>query len=104
MFPGRIQDPEDAKHLVISYQTAAGAIASMSRHIFPLMTYKDALTRRFKVDGKTTAGDLRNPAEGSKKLLIYSTNMHPRSILHPTNCTAKSRPMDRATCIATMLP
>ena len=82
MSPGHIQNPEGAKHLVISYQTAAGAIATISRHRFPLMTYKDVLTCKLKVEEKMTAGYLRNPMEGSKKLLIYSANMHPRSILN----------------------
>ena len=54
MSTGRIQDPEGAKHLVISYQTAAGAIAAIIRHKFPIMTYKDALTGRLKVDKEMT--------------------------------------------------
>lgn len=83
MYSGRIQDPEGAKHIVISHQTAAGAIATMSRHKFPLMTYKDALTGKLKVDYKMTAGYLRNPAEGSNNLMIYSVNMHPRNVLNP---------------------
>ena len=37
-------------------------------------------------------------------MLIYSANMYPRNILHPTNCTAKNSPRDRATWIAIMLP
>ena len=68
------------------------------------MTYKDALTGKLKANEKMTAGDLRNLSEWSKKLLIYSANMHPRSILNPSNCTVKSSPRDRATWIATMLP
>ena len=92
----RIHDPEGAKHLVISYQTATGAIATISRHKFPIMTYKDALTGKLKVDEIMKVGDLRNPSEGTKKLLIYSANMHPRNALNPANCTAKSSPRDRA--------
>ena len=69
MSTGRIQDPEGAKHLVISYQTAAGAIATISMHKFPIMTYKDALTGKLKVDENMRAGGLRNPSEGTKKLL-----------------------------------
>jgi len=87
---GRIHNPEGAKHLVISYQTAARAIASITIHRFPLMTYKDALTGRLKVDENMIARDLRNPSEGPKKLIIYSANMHSRSALNPTNCTAKA--------------
>jgi hypothetical protein len=68
------------------------------------MTYKDALTGRLKMNEKMKARDLRNTAEGSKKLLIYSANMHMRSVLNPSNCTAKSSPRERATWITTMLP
>ena len=59
------------KHLVISYQTAAGAAGAIIRGRFPLMTYKDALTCRLKVEERMTAGDMRQPAEVSKKMLIY---------------------------------
>jgi hypothetical protein len=49
---GRIQDPEGAKHLAISYRIASGAVAAIVRNTFPLMTYKDALTSKLKVDEK----------------------------------------------------
>ena len=55
---GRIHDPEGAKYLVISYQTAAGLIAAIGRQKFPIMTYKDALTGKLKFDENMTAGDL----------------------------------------------
>jgi len=103
MSSGRIQDPEGAKNIVISYQTAAGAIAAIRRHKFPIITYKDALTGKLKVDENMTVGDLRNPSEETKKLLIYSANLHPHSALNPTNCTAKSSPSDRANRITSML-
>ena len=89
---------------MISYQAVAGAIATTSMHRCPLMAYKDALTGRLKVEEKMTTRYLRSPMEGSKKLLIYSANMHPRSILNPSNCTTNSSPMYRATWIANMLP
>ena len=38
MSHGRIQDPKGAKHLVISYRTAAGVVAVIVRSMFPLMT------------------------------------------------------------------
>jgi hypothetical protein len=101
---GRIQDPKGAKHLVISYQNATGVIATILRNRFPLMTYKNALTCRLKVDEKMNARDLRQPSEGSKKLLIYAADMHPRSIFSPTTCIAKSSPRERAALIATTLP
>ena len=96
MSPGRIQDPEGSKHLVMFYQTIAGAVTAIIENRFPLVTYKDALTCRLKVDGKMTARDLRKLAEGSKKVLIHAVNTHPLSILSPTTCTAKSSPRGRA--------
>ena len=103
MSNGRIQDPEGAKHLVISYQTATGALTTICRHTFPVMTYKDALTGKLKVDENMIARDLQNPSEGLKKLLIYSANMHPRSALNPAKCIAKNSPRDRANWVASML-
>jgi hypothetical protein len=41
------------------------------------MTYKDALTGRLKFDERMAIGDLRQPVEGSEKLLIYAAIMHP---------------------------
>jgi len=78
MSPGRIQDPEGAKHLVVSYQSTAGATTTIIRGRFPLMAYKDVLTGRLRVEERMTVGDLRNPTEGSKKLLIYTTNIRHR--------------------------
>jgi len=51
------------------------------------MTYKDALSGRLKVEERMTTWDMRQPAEGSKKILIYSASIHPKSILNPTGCT-----------------
>ena len=104
MSSGRVQDPEGAKQLVISYQTAAGATSAIIRGRFPLMTYKDALTRRLKVEERMRAGDMRQPAEGSKKMLIYSASIHPKSILNPAGCTANFTPKERASWIAATMP
>jgi hypothetical protein len=68
------------------------------------MTYKNALTCRLKVEERMSGRDLRQPSEGSKKLLIYAANMHPRIILSPTTCTSKSSPRDNASWLASVLP
>ena len=70
--------------MVISYQTAAGATATVMRGRFPLMTYKDALTSRLKVEEQMTVGVMRQPAEGSKKMLIYSASIHPKCVINPS--------------------
>ena len=62
---GRIQDPEGAKQLVILYQTAAGAAATIIKGRFSLMTYKDALTGKLKVEERMTTGDMRQPSDRS---------------------------------------
>jgi hypothetical protein len=51
-----------------------------------------------------TSGYLRHPLEERKKLLIYAANIHPRSILSPTTCTAKSSLRYGAAWIFTILP
>ena len=104
MSPGRIQDAEGAKQLVISYQTAAGAAASIIRGKFPLMTYKDALTCKLKFDERMTTRYMRHLAEGSKKMRVYLASTHPISILSPAGCTSKSTCKERATWIAATLP
>ena len=82
--------------MVIYYQTTSGAFATIIKHKFPLMTYKDALTGRLKVDEKMTVRDLKQPKKGSKKLLIYAANMQPHNILSPTTCTSEASPRDKA--------
>ena len=89
--------------MVISYQSATGVATTIIKGRFPLMTYTDVFTCKLRVEERITAGDLRNPAEGSKKLLIYSVNIHPRNTLNPANCTTKSSPKERAGWIAAIL-
>ena len=57
-----------------------------------------------KVDERMTTRDMRHPAEGSKKMLIYSASIHPRSILNPVGCTSKFTYKERAAWIAATLP
>ena len=92
------------KHLVISYQTAAGAAGAIIRGKFPLMTFKDALTSRLKVEERMIAGDMRQPPEGNKKMIICSASIYPKSILNPAGCTTKSIPKERAAWIAATMP
>ena len=90
--------------MVISYQSASGAITTIIRGRFPLRTYKDVLTGKLRVEKRMTAGDQRNPADESKKLLIYSANIHPRNTLNPANCTTKSSPKESVGLIVAVLP
>ncbi len=57
-----------------------------------------------KVVERMTTRDMRHPAEGRKKMLIYSASIHPRSILNPVGCTSKFTYKERAAWIAATLP
>ena len=91
MTPSRIQDPEGAKTIVVSFKTAAGAIAAIQRHTLRFVCYSDITSERLKIDGTTTAGGKHNPyLHGRRDMLIYKTHIHPESSLDPEHCTPKS--------------
>jgi hypothetical protein len=77
MTPGRIQDPEGANIMVISFKTAPGAILALQRHTYKIVCFRDAISGRLNVDFNATAGGKQNPAlQGSRVILIYKTYMH----------------------------
>jgi hypothetical protein len=55
MTPGRIQDPEGAKTIVVSFKTAAGAIATIHRQTLRFVCYSDTISGRLKIDRAATA-------------------------------------------------
>ena len=50
MTPGRIQDPEGAKSMVISFKTTPRAILAVHRHHYKIVFFRDAINVRLKVD------------------------------------------------------
>ena len=48
--PGRIQDPEETKTIVVSFKTAAGAITSIQRHTLRFVCFNDIDNRRLRID------------------------------------------------------
>ena len=44
MSPGRVQDPEGAKIIVLGYKTAAGAVTSVIKHKFVITCFTEAKT------------------------------------------------------------
>jgi hypothetical protein len=56
MTPRRIQDPEGAKTIVVSYKTSAGAAAAVSRQHFKIACSTDPKTGMLKVNKDTTLG------------------------------------------------
>ena len=53
--PGRIQDPEGAKIMVISFETVAGAILAVQRQTYKIVCFRDATSGRLKVDPDATS-------------------------------------------------
>ncbi len=67
MTPGRIQDPEGAKIMVIFFKTTPGAISAVQRQTFKIVCFRDAINDRLKVDMDSTTGGKQNPAlQGSR--------------------------------------
>ena len=91
MTPSRIQDPEGAKTIVVSFKTAAGAIATIQRQELKFICFSDKDIGRSKIDMATTAGGKHNPSlQGRRVMLINETQMHPEASLNPEQCIAKS--------------
>ncbi len=84
----RIQDPDGAKKVIMSFKTAAGAAMAISRQNIKLICFADVTTRRLQVDAfATTGGKQDGSAHGRRMVLIYKTNMHPGLISNPEQCT-----------------
>ena len=56
MSPGRVQDHEVAKTIVLSYKAAAGSVAPMAKHMFMLTCYIEEHTGRMRLDATLTSG------------------------------------------------
>ena len=84
----RIQDPEGAKTIILSFKTTAGATMAISRMNIKLICFVDVLTERLRVDADAIArGKQDNSAHIRRMVLICKTNMHPVSIPNPEQCT-----------------
>ncbi len=84
MTPGRIQDPEGAKTVVVSFKTAAGAILAVQRQTFKIVSFKDPNNGRLRVDtAATTGGKQDMNKQGLRVILIYKAHMYKEATLDP---------------------
>ena len=98
MSPGRVQDPEGAKSITLSYNSPAGAIAAIFKRKFLITccTYHD--TGCLSLDHVLIAGIRAKARTGAKKILIYDSHIHPPlSDLDPTNYGPGTTSKDRST-------
>jgi hypothetical protein len=91
MSTGRVQDPEGAKTIILSYKTAAGAAATIHRQNLKIVCFIDTPIGKFRVDKQATAGEKQDPSmQGRRMVLIYRINMHSELSLNPAQCTQRS--------------
>ena len=91
MSTGRIQDPEGAKTIILSYKTATGAVDAIQRQTVKIVCFTDNDTGRLNVDIPATLGGKQDGSkQGRRMILIYKTSMHANSSLNPTQCTQRT--------------
>jgi hypothetical protein len=62
MSTGRVKDPERAKTIILSYKTAARAVAAIQRQNLKIVCFTDTNTSRLRVDNPATMGGKQHPA------------------------------------------
>ena len=83
-----IQDPEEARTIILSYKTSAGAASVISRQNMNIVCFADTHTGRLIVDKNAKLGGKQNKSmQGRRMILIYKTDMHSAPSLNPTQCT-----------------
>jgi len=103
MSPRRVQDPEGAKTITISYNSPAGAIATIVKRRFLITCYTKQDIGRLRLDPALTTGIIAGARTCAKKILIYDAIIHSLSDLDPTHCGPGTTPRDRITCVVNIL-
>jgi hypothetical protein len=94
MTPGRIQDPEGAKTVIISFKTAARTIAAIHMQTYTIVCFKDAAGGRLRVDAAATTGGKQDPSkQGLRSILTYKSHMYTEASIDPERCIHKSDQM-----------
>ena len=90
MTPGRIQDPEGAKTVVIFFKTTAGSVAAIHNQPYTIVCFGDAVGGILRVDAAGTARGKQNPSkQGRRIILIYKSYMYSEASLDIERCTLK---------------
>ena len=91
MTPGRIQDPEGAKTVVVSFKTGAEAILARKRQAYMIVCFRDTDSGRLRMDTAATfRGKQDMHKQGRRVILIYKAHMYTEASLDPERCTHKS--------------
>ncbi len=93
---GRIQDPEGAKIIVISFKSATRSIAVTHRQTLKFVCFADTDSGRLVTNTTAIVGGKQNLAlKGRRVILIYKTLLHQESSLEPEPCTTRTNAMSR---------
>ncbi len=84
-----------AKHILINYNTTAGAISTVAIHLFKIDCYADPARGRMQVDHAATTGGKQTMSLQCRRVLICKTIIHAEFVLTPEKCTATADPKIR---------
>ena len=104
MTPGRIQDPEGAKTVIISFKTTTRAVAATHKQTYKIFCFKDATGGRLRVDAAATTGGKHEPSKhGLRSILIYKCHMYTEASLDSERCSHKSDQKARNLWVASQI-
>jgi hypothetical protein len=76
MTPGKIQDPEGAKAVIISFKTTSRTFAAIHKQTYKIVYFKDATRGRLRVDVAAPTGGKHDPSKQVlRSILIYKFYM-----------------------------
>ena len=82
MKPSKIQDPEGAKTVVMTFKIAVGAVATVHMHTFKIICFSDTTRGILRVDTNATSRGKHNPSkQGRKSILIHKSYMDTHTCL-----------------------
>jgi len=70
--------------VIISFKTAAGAVAAIPKQTYKIVCFKDASRDRLRVDVAATTGGKQDPSKhGLRSILVYKSHMYKEASLDP---------------------
>ena len=76
---------------MVSFKTAAGAILAVHRHTYKIVSLRDIISGRLRVDTAATIGGKQDMhKQGRRVLSIYKAHMYNEATLDPERCSCNS--------------
>jgi hypothetical protein len=101
MTPGRIQDPNGAQTVIISFETTSGSVAAILRQTYKNFCFRNATGGRLRVDAAAIAGGKKDPSKhGLRSILIYKSHIYTEASLDLERISHKLDQKARNLCVA----